>query len=475
MQDMKQRPHRSVSQSCISPLFLGTMDWEALPSSEKIAALQRELKQVKSDAQKEKKRAKDAKKKRNSLRKAFAKKSPPAPAELLQKEEPEGSTGVGGGSQEKHKHKHKRKHQHKHKTKKENSDLYSIPGSIPDNEQPHAVVDESLEFAGTCAMTSYMSKIDWRDPRFTSLVKSGNPEDALKLEHAIGCGSSGSVWLARSLEQKGEFFAVKMINSEGMDQSKLRNEALILNKSQHPNIVKFIECYVSERPVIWIVLELCTLGTFAGVIRNHALLQENRCPLTPRAIFWALNGLLAAIEFFHAKGFIHRDIKSDNLLFAGDGTPKLADFGFAAPLLGGSRTRNTVVGTPYWMAPEVIKGKNYNDLVDIWSFGVVIFEAVTGNPPYYTEGGSPVFAMQLIARNGITLPRPEFFQEFPKATRNMLADCLSINPLNRPNAKEIRNAFGKLFTTDSAIGMKELIECAGIVSGSISKQRKAIL
>lgn len=160
--------------------------------------------------------------------------------------------------------------------------------------------------------------------------------------------------------------------------------------SDHPNIVKYIDSYVVEEKILWLVLEYMGRGCLADV-----LVEYEKCPMTSGQIAYVARETLRALQYVHSKGRLHRDIKvsrasppvvldcrltvllswqSDNFLINQKGEVKLSDFGHAAQLTQAKKKRHTVVGTPYWMAPELIRGEDYDEKVDIWSLGVMVME-----------------------------------------------------------------------------------------------------
>lgn len=135
----------------------------------------------------------------------------------------------------------------------------------------------------------------------------------------------------------------------------------------------------------------------------------------------------------HDQYRIHRDIKSDNILISLDGSVKLADFGYAAQLTQEKDARRSVVGTPSWMAPELVTGAEYGVSVDIWSLGIVGIEMAKGEPPYLDE--TPMRALYLIA----TRPPPNVTEDegWSADFVNFLGVCLTKDPQQRPSCEQL--------------------------------------
>ena len=142
---------------------------------------------------------------------------------------------------------------------------------------------------------------------------------------------------------------------------------------------------------------------------------------------------LQGLKYIHQHHRIHRDIKSDNVLLTSDGQVKIADFGYAAQLTQEKSVRNTIVGTPYWMAPELIRGQNYDKKVDIWSLGIMVMEMAEGQPPYMEF--PPLRALFLITTKGIPPLKSDY--NWSEDMKNFVAQCLEKDAKTRPSAEDL--------------------------------------
>jgi serine/threonine protein kinase len=160
-------------------------------------------------------------------------------------------------------------------------------------------------------------------------------------------------------------------------------EISIMQGLRHPNVVRVIGS-VSESESLSLVLEFVDGGSLAGI-----LTKCGKYPESLAAIY--MDQVLAGLEYLHANGVIHRDVKGGNILVTKEGVAKLVDFGCAAAICSDMSKRVTVVGSPYWMAPEVVGMTGTCAQSDIWSFASTVMELVTTQPPYW--GMPPVSAM----------------------------------------------------------------------------------
>lgn len=295
--------------------------------------------------------------------------------------------------------------------------------------------------------------------RLRSVVTLSNPLESYNKQKKIGQGASGSVYVARIRESAPSQTAKDLIKMYGpraqvaIKQMDLRsqprkelivNEIIVMKESRHDNIVNFLDAFLQEDTFeLWVVMEFMEGGALTDVIDNNTSISEDQIA----TICYEVSALTRddsrkqltipqtckGLIHLHAQNIIHRDIKSDNVLLSSRGAVKITDFGFCAKLTEQRSKRATMVGTPYWMAPEVVKQKEYGSKVDIWSLGIMAIEMIESEPPYLNE--EPLKALYLIATNGT--PRLKKPEKLSKELKAFLSVCLCVDVKSRATAEEL--------------------------------------
>jgi len=205
--------------------------------------------------------------------------------------------------------------------------------------------------------------------------------DDFQLLHTIGKGSFGKVLQVRK-KDNGQIYAMKILNKKNIiDNNELehtKTERNILMKLAHPFLVNLNYCFQSEENLYFIMDYINGGELFFHLQKEHKF--------TPDRVRFYSAEIVLGLEYLHNSGVVYRDLKPENILLDADGHIKLTDFGISKEGLVASDDRTaTFCGTPEYLAPEVLEGKAYTKAVDWWSFGTLMYEMLTGLPPFYSQ------------------------------------------------------------------------------------------
>lgn len=257
--------------------------------------------------------------------------------------------------------------------------------------------------------------------------KSKTLDNKYMLGDEIGKGAYGRVYKGLDLEN-GDFVAIKQVSLENIAQEDLNiimQEIDLLKNLNHKNIVKYLGS-LKTRSHLHIILEYVENGSLANIIKPN---KFGPFPESLVAVYIAQ--VLEGLVYLHEQGVIHRDIKGANILTTKEGLVKLADFGVATKLTEADVNTHSVVGTPYWMAPEVIEMSGVCAASDIWSVGCTVIELLTCVPPYYEL--QPMPALFRIVQD----ERPPIPESLSPDITDFLRQCFKKDARQRPDAKTL--------------------------------------
>ncbi|TPX57093.1 hypothetical protein SpCBS45565_g08275 [Spizellomyces sp. 'palustris'] len=245
----------------------------------------------------------------------------------------------------------------------------------------------------------------------------------VKLER-IGKGSFGEVFKGLN-RHTGELVAIKVLDLDTEDDEiiDVQKEITMLSHCDSEYITRYHGSYLNETK-LWVIMDYAAGGSIRAILRSGPI-DEKYIAVIAREVLYAL------VYLHKSAAIIHRDIKAANILLTDEGKVKLCDFGVAGQITMSCLRRNSFVGTPYWMAPEIIKRAQYDFKADIWSLGITIIELATGNPPFADQ--DPRKAIFLIPRT-----RPAKLEgKFSAALKEFIALCLKEEPEERPSAEDL--------------------------------------
>lgn len=259
-------------------------------------------------------------------------------------------------------------------------------------------------------------------------IESKNTKGPLQIFEELGAGSFGKVYRAYEMQMQ-KIVAVKLIELDtSNDIEDVLLELKFLSELRCGQITRHYYARLYDS-ILYVVMEYCAVGSCLHMLKKCGLFRE------PAAIH-VLHETLKGLDYIHGQSKIHRDLKSANILVTETGGVKIADFGVSAQLSLTIPERNSFMGTPYWMAPEIIEAAHYDTAIDIWSLGIVAFELVTGSPPYRQL--PPTEAMVKIVKQGA--PRlPVEVRGIPLSTNffRFVSACLEMEAARRPSAHEL--------------------------------------
>lgn len=230
----------------------------------------------------------------------------------------------------------------------------------------------------------------------------------------LGSGAQGAVFLGKLCNEQ---VAVKKVRD--VKETDIRN----LRKLNHPNIISF-KGVCTQAPCYCIIMEYCPYGQLYEVLRDGK-------EIPPTLVLEWAKQIASGMNYLHSHKIIHRDLKSPNVLVASNDIVKISDFGTSREWNEKS-TKMSFAGTVAWMAPEVIRNEMCNEKVDIWSYGVVLWELLTGEVPYRDVDSSAI--IWGVGSNSLHLPVP---QTCPEGFKLLMRQCWSGKPRNRPSYRQI--------------------------------------
>ncbi|OHT12027.1 Serine/threonine-protein kinase pakC [Tritrichomonas foetus] len=258
-----------------------------------------------------------------------------------------------------------------------------------------------------------------------SKLKTTDPRKILTNFKKIGEGLTSTVFTATLDHEK---IAVKQMTIKSSQIKYMASEVQVMASLESKYLVNMIAAHLVDR-TIYILMEYMDGGSLSQISRYIQFTEEQ--------IAYFAYKILKGLDYLHSTNKIHRDVKCANIFLKSDGQAKIGDFGFTSQLSSKNDKRSSIVGTPYWMAPEVIIGEEYSFSVDIWSLGVLLRELADGEPPLADL--PPMKALNIIQNHGLPplKEREEDEEEWSEDFLDFIDRCNKINPDERATTKEL--------------------------------------
>ncbi|CRG95088.1 calcium dependent protein kinase 5, putative [Plasmodium gallinaceum] len=265
--------------------------------------------------------------------------------------------------------------------------------------------------------------------------------------YKLGKGSYGNVVKAVS-KKTGQQRAIKIIEKKKIHNlERLKREILIMKQMDHPNIIKLYEVY-EDHEKLYLVLELCYGGELFDKIVKYGSFSEYEAYKIMRQVF-------SAIYYCHSKNIMHRDLKPENILYVNDSDDspiQIIDWGFASKCMNNHNLKS-VVGTPYYIAPEILRGK-YDKKCDIWSSGVIMYILLCGYPPFNGKNNDDILKK---VKKGEFVFDPNYWSRVSDDAKDLIRECLHYNYKERIDVEGVLNhKWFKKFKSNNIVINKSL-------------------
>jgi len=303
----------------------------------------------------------------------------------------------------------------------------SVPAPLKDEKKKKKPGKGDFIISGPTAPAQHVVHVD-KNWNWSSGLNGEEGHTQFDAGVKLGQGAYGAVFKGTHIAS-GAILAIKQCPNLGPSKESIQKEIDILKQCQHDNIVQYYGS-TDKGKVLWILMEFCGGGAV-----NDLMASMPAKTFSEQQIAAIIAESLKGLIYLHSKNIIHRDIKAANILLTETGQCKLADFGVSGQMKDEFGKKNTVTGTPLWMAPEVVDGDKYDAKADVWSLGITAIEMAQGEPPY----------MQLKMMQAMVKicsgppPRLEEPDKWSKEFNQFLADTLVKEPSARPSSVELLN------------------------------------